>query len=102
MMSNGQYSPFYRDQLPQQPKQFLQEDVIKTAELQVERKTFIITLRENVRGRFIRITEETTRQRNSIIIPDSGLAEFARVLGEMTQAALEIPEGGDNGSDATM
>ncbi len=96
-MSNGQYSPFYREQFPPQPKQFLQEDVIKTAELQVERKTFIITLRENVRGRFIRITEETTRQRNSIIIPDSGLADFSKVLGEMTHAALETPDRGNSG-----
>jgi hypothetical protein len=102
MMSNGQYSPFYREHFPPQPKQFLQEDVIKTAELQVERKTFIITLRENMRGRFIRITEETTRQRNSIIVPESGLEEFTKVLGEMTQAALETPERGNSGQGATI
>jgi hypothetical protein len=102
MMSNGQYSPFSRGLFPPQPKPFIQEDTIKTAELQIERKLFLITIRENARGRFLRITEETTRQRNSIIVPESGLEEFAKVLGEMAEASTGTPADGNNGQDAEL
>ncbi|MDA7662211.1 RNA-binding protein, partial [Verrucomicrobia bacterium] len=33
------------------------EDTLRTEKIQVERKTFIFTLKENPRGRFLRITE---------------------------------------------
>jgi hypothetical protein len=42
--------------LPPRPR--TQEDTIKTHEFQIERKTFVFLLRENPRGRFLRIIEE--------------------------------------------
>lgn len=53
----------------------------------VERKKFIFTLKENQRGRFLRITEDVNGRRDNIIVPAPGLAEFRRVLEEMTRAA---------------
>jgi len=99
MMSNERYSPYYRGPYPPRPKPPLPEETLKSAELQVERKLFVLTVKENPRGRFLRITEETTRTRNSIIVPESGLAEFAKVLAEMTSASEEMPESGNNGQE---
>jgi hypothetical protein len=53
----------------------------------VERKKFIFTLKENQRGRFLRITEDVNGRRDNIIVPAPGLAEFRRVLEEMAKAA---------------
>ncbi len=52
---------------------------------------FVFRLKENVRGRLLRITEDTGGKRNSIIIPATGLAEFKKLLDEMIQAAEAHP-----------
>ena len=52
------------------------EKVIASQELQIERKRFVIELRENERGQFLRITEEAHGRRNTVIVPGTGLNEF--------------------------
>jgi hypothetical protein len=96
MISNERPSPFHRPPYRQpyaapQPRPFVQEDTIKSAEVQIERKLFFLTLKENPRGRFLRITEEVGGKRNCIIIPSTGLAEFKNLLDEMVRAADELP-----------
>ena len=54
--------------------------VLKSENIAVERKTFIFDLRENPRGRFLRITEDANGRRDSIVIPATGLDEVRRVL----------------------
>jgi hypothetical protein len=76
----------------QQPRPPVQEDTLKSAELQVERKNFVFALKENPRGRFLRITEDVGGRRDTIIIPSTGLAEFKKVIDEMVRASDEIPE----------
>lgn len=75
----------------QSPKPFVQEDTIKSVEVQIERKLFVLTLKENPRGRFLRITEDIGGRRNSIIIPATGLDEFRKLVDEMAKASDEIP-----------
>jgi hypothetical protein len=76
------------------PQAQFADAVLKSQELRVERKTFILAVRENPRGRLLRITEGMGGQRNNVIIPASGLEEFRRVFDEMTEAAQSIPSGG--------
>ena len=93
MISNERPSPYgdrsygYSDPRPRPP-----EDVLKSEQIQVERKTFILSLKENPRGRFLRITEDVGGRRDNIMIPASGLEEFRRVFDEMVKQASEIPE----------
>ena len=68
----------------------VKEDTIKTEKIQIERKTFAFALKENPRGRFLRITEDVGGRRDTIIIPAPGLEEFRRVLDEMIQEAGPI------------
>ena len=96
MISNERPSPYGRRPYQSQsyqpaPRPFVQEDTLKTAELQVERKIFTLTLKENPRGRFLRITEEAGTKRNTIIIPITGLDDFKRVVNEMAKAAEALP-----------
>jgi len=46
----------------------------------------MLTLKENPRGRFLRISEEVKGKRNAIIIPSTGLADFKKLLDEMVKA----------------
>ncbi len=73
------------------PKPHVAEDTLKTDRVQIERKTFIFTLKENPRGRFLRITEEVNGKRDNVIIPATGLDEFKKILDAMVQASAEIP-----------
>ena len=96
MLSKVRASPYgpqpYQGQSQyQQPKPAVQEDTIKAGEILVERKTFHLVLKENTRGRFLRITEEAGNKRNSIIVPSTGLEEFQRVMTEMLQTARTLP-----------
>ncbi len=59
------------------------DTILKSEHIAVERKTFILDLRENSRGQFLRITEDANGRRDSIVIPAPGLEEFRRVLDEM-------------------
>jgi hypothetical protein len=96
MNYNERPSPFHRQPYhqpyAQQPaRSFVQEDTLKSSEIQIERKFFVVTLKENPRGRFLRITEEVGGKRNSIIIPATGLNDFKKFMDEMVKASDEIP-----------
>jgi len=67
------------------------EDTIKTETIQIERKSFSFALRENPRGRFLRITEDVSGRRDHIIVPATGLEEFKRVLDDMVKVSAETP-----------
>jgi hypothetical protein len=101
MISNERPSPYgrrpYQGQSYGVPKAYAQprpqvvEDTLKSGEIQIERKNFVFSLKENPRGRFLRITEDVGGRRDTIIIPSTGLAEFKKLVDEMVKAAEEIP-----------
>jgi hypothetical protein len=100
MISNERPSPYgrrpyqsqgYGQPKFSQPRPPVNEDTLKSAEVQIERKNFVFTLKENPRGRFLRITEDVGGRRDTIIIPSTGLADFKKLVDEMVRAADEIP-----------
>jgi len=93
MISNERSTPsgqFSRSGLGQKPG--AAEESIKTEKIQIERKTFVFALKENPRGKFLRITEDVAGRRDTVIIPAPGLQEFRRVLDEMIQASETTEE----------
>jgi hypothetical protein len=90
MISNERPSPFGRRPY-NQPRPQVQEDTLKNDKVQIERKTFLFSLKENPRGRFLRITEDVNGRRDNIIIPATGLDEFKKVFDEMVKAAQDKP-----------
>ncbi|MQL96260.1 hypothetical protein Taro_028926, partial [Colocasia esculenta] len=44
--------------------------------LQVEHKLFYFDLKENPRGRYLKISEKTSATRSTIIVPDGGVVWF--------------------------
>src|SRR5512144_2241606 len=96
MISNERPSPFghqHQHQRPHYgaPKPPVNEETIRSEKIQIERKTFVFALKENPRGRFLRITEDVGGRRDTIIIPAPGLEEFMKVLEDMVKTSNETP-----------
>lgn len=90
MISNDRPSPYGNRQYGA-PKPPVNEETLKSDKIQIERKTFLFALKENPRGRFLRITEDVGGRRDTIIIPAPGLEDFKRLLDEMVRVAAETP-----------
>jgi len=60
---------------------------IAREQVQVERKLFSFELRENPRGRFLRVTEDVGGRRDTIIIPATGLVEVRQTLDMIIEAS---------------
>jgi hypothetical protein len=59
------------------------DNIIEAKELQIERKHFHVELRQNDRGKFVRITEETHGRRNTIMVPTTGVEDLTAAIGEV-------------------
>jgi hypothetical protein len=64
---------------------------LQNQSIRVERKHFTFDLRENPRGRFLRIIEEVNGRRDAIIIPLTGLEEFRDQLNEIIKFSKTLP-----------
>ena len=60
-------------------------DALLSDKIQIERKVFFFDLKENPRGRFLKITEDVGGRRDTIIIPSTGLEQFR----DAVQRAIE-------------
>ncbi|MDB6059667.1 MAG: PurA-like ssDNA and RNA-binding protein [Verrucomicrobiales bacterium] len=104
MISNERPSPFARRPQPQRstfssspyPQAYSKppsnETTLRSERLQVERKTFLFTLKENDRGRFLRIVEEANGHRDMIIIPATGLEDFNKILSDIVAQPQPQPD----------
>ena len=54
--------------------------------LTTERKTFFLDLKENERGRFIKITEDVRGRRDTIMLPIEIANDFAEALDRVLEA----------------
>ena len=92
MISNERPSPFghrSHSHSSSNSKPSVVEETLKTDKVQIERKTFVFTLKENPRGRFLRITEDVNGRRDTIIIPATGLEDFKRLFEDMLRTSNE-------------
>ena len=55
-------------------------DVLVNETLKIERKFFTFEMKENDKGKFLRITEEVGGRRDTIIIPATGLKEVRDII----------------------
>jgi len=74
-----------RERPPDQPP-------IASEVIQGETKAFHLDLRENQRGRFLKITEEVRGRRNAIMVPNSALGEFLEALRRISAFEKELPK----------
>ncbi|MCZ7637302.1 MAG: RNA-binding protein [Verrucomicrobia bacterium] len=65
--------------------------MLHSERIQIERKTFTLSLRENPRGRFLRITEDVGGRHDTIIVPAPGLGDLLRVLTDIARLSDTTP-----------
>jgi hypothetical protein len=75
----------------QGPRPQIVEETLDRGVIQIDRKTFTLVLKENQRGRFLRITEECGEFRTSIMIPITGLEDFYAAFVQMVEANIDFP-----------
>ena len=68
----------------------MDEELIN-GQVQIERKLFSFSLRENPRGRFLKITENIGKRREAIIIPATGLNQFKDLIDRAIVAHARAP-----------
>ena len=95
MISNERPSPYGRrpyqaqgygaPKYPQQPRPQVVEDTLKSGEIQIERKNFVFTLKENPRGRFLRITEDVGGRRDTVMLSAPVFKEFLEALERLIE-----------------
>ena len=71
------------------------ETLLLTDRVQIERKMFCFEVKENPRGRFLKITEDVGGRRDAIIVPTSGIEAFRDALTRAIEASRQVsPAGG--------
>jgi hypothetical protein len=90
----GYQPPQQNENYPQRPpldRPRVPEVMLKELFVQVERKLFVLALKQNERGRFLRLTEEASAKHTTVIIPSTGLQELHQALGELIAANDSLP-----------
>ena len=65
------------------------DNLLLSEKIQIERKQFFFDLKENPRGRFLKITEDVGGRRDTIIIPSTGLDLFRESIERAIQANVQ-------------
>ncbi len=68
------------------------DTLLQNHSIRVERKHFTFDLRENARGKFLRIVEEVNGRRDAIIIPLTGIEQFRDALDEVIKFSSSLSE----------
>ncbi len=63
---------------------------IVTEKVLVDRKIFFLDLKENQRGRFLKITEDVGGRRNTIMLPAEGFQEFKEALERLIEFEAQL------------
>jgi len=56
------------------------DDPLASERIQVDRKIFFLDLKENQRGRFLKVSEDVSGRGDAMMLPASALQEFVEAL----------------------
>ncbi len=73
-------------------------DLLHTEKILTDRKKFFLDLKQNNRGMVVKITEDVSGNRDTIMVPEEILADFIAALQDIQESA-DKQKGDDNGND---
>jgi hypothetical protein len=56
----------------------------------IDRKVFYLDLKENHRGRFLKITEDSGGRRNTVLLPASAFRDFAAAFAGLAEVERRL------------
>jgi len=65
------------------------DDLLHTEKILADRKTFYLDLKENARGKVVKITEDVSGNRDTIMVPAEILGDFIAALSDIHATAEE-------------
>lgn len=65
----------------------MQQDVLHTEKIISDRKTFFLDLKENSRGQVVKITEDVSGNRDTIMVPAEILGDFIAALSDIKETS---------------
>lgn len=81
MAEVSEQAPFpFNPVMELKPAAVPQETIIKSTIVQIESKSFKLTLKDNLRGRWLRLTEKAGQRFTCLYIPAAGLEPFKQML----------------------
>ena len=76
-----------RDDYPRGGYEKRQDPPVHTEKITTERKIYFLDLKENDRGKFVKITEDVRGRRDTILVPIEALDDFIDALHNIRDAA---------------
>ena len=70
----------------------MEDDIICTEKIMAERKTFFLDLKQNARGKGLRITEKVSCNRDRIMVPAEILDDFIAALQDIRETLKQQGE----------
>lgn len=67
-------------------------DPLASEKIAVERKIFFLDLKENQRGRFLKITEDVGGRRDTIMLPATAFRDFAEAFARLVEYERKLPQ----------
>ena len=67
-------------------------DPLASEKVVIDRKIFFLDLKENQRGRFLKITEDVGGRRDTIMLPVTGFREFAAAFARLAEVERRLSE----------
>ena len=68
----------------------LANDPIASEKITIDRKIFFLDLKENNRGRFLKITEDVGGRRDTIMLPAEAFEDFAAALQRLAEVEKNL------------
>ena len=65
----------------------VESELLHTEKILADRKTFFLDLKENARGKVVKITEDVAGNRDTIMVPAEILGDFIAALSDIKATA---------------
>ncbi len=65
----------------------MESEILHTEKILSDRKIFFLDLKENARGRVVKITEDVAGNRDTIMVPAEILGDFIAALSDIKETA---------------
>jgi len=69
----------------QNPGEKTTSDPLASEKITIDRKVFFLDLKENNRGRFLKITEDVGGRRDTIMLPAEAFRDFAEAFARLVE-----------------
>lgn len=79
--------------IDENPSERQMNDPIASEKITVDRKIFFLDLKENNRGRFLKITEDVGGRRDTIMLPAEAFKDFAEAYARLIAFERTLGEG---------